>query len=316
MGSDVLAKLYMEPFDSRLQEANFKHMRYTDDLRLYTQSEEEAKRGLVAITRILRARGLTLQSQKTQIRPVAHARGEFDGIVPAIERVRKGYIDEVVAAGLMAADVSLPMAAIDDLVGENIETEVLHRAFDAFVIRVDSPNKSMLNFLLGHLGRQGDDFAVDECARRLGTHPERTPSIARYFQNLERPGELESIVVAALSTETGAIYPYQRYLLLDWLNRNADSLTEESVAVVRQLSFRAESPHYVQATARRLLGRFGTHSDLEEIETLFKSTSEPLQRAQLLCCLQGLEKSRRNGIAARVDADKGWVGRAAAFVRS
>lgn len=316
MASDILAKLYLEPLDRRIRGESIRHIRYTDDLRLFAQTKEDAQRALVAVTRFLRERGLTLQSHKTQIRPAGDAREEFDGIVPAIERVRKGYVDEVVAAGLMAADVSLPMAQVDDLATGEIEPEVLHRAFETFVVKQSEPNKSMLNFLLRRLGSQKDDFGVDECERRLRTHPEHTSSIVRYFQDLEKPDTLESVIARAISNQTSAIYPYQRYLLLEWLKRNAPELTESMLDIVRQLAFRPESPGYVQAVAYELLGRFGTHADLDEVEARFKSTSEPLARAQLLCCLRRLEKGRRNGLAARVGRDHGWVGRAASFVRA
>lgn len=316
MASDLLAKLYLEPFDRRIRGEGIRHIRYTDDLRLFAQTKEDAQRGLVAVTRVLRERGLTLQSHKTQIRPAAAARDEFDGIVPAIEKVRKGYVDEVVAAGLMAADVSLPMAQIDDLAGGEIEAEVLHRAFESFVVRQDSPNKSMLNFLLRRLGSQKDDFGVEECERRLKTHPEHTSSIARYLHDLDMAEQLESVVANAIQDQTSAIYPYQRYLLLEWLNANASELTDSMLDKVRALAFRPESPGYVQAVAYELLGRFGTHADFDEIETRFKSTSEPLARAQLLCCLRRLEKGRRNSLAGRVGEDDGWVGRAASFVRA
>jgi len=221
MASDILAKLYLEPFDRRVRAESFSHIRYTDDIRLFAESKEEAQRGLVAITGILRERGLTLQSHKTKIRVKVDAREEFDGIVPAIQQVRKGYVDEIIAAGLMAADVSLPMAEVDDLASGNIEPEVLHRAFESFVVKQGTPNKSMLNFLLRRLGSQKDDFGVAACAKLLDTHPEHTPSIMRYLQDLSAPDEREPVVEGALMSRTSAIYPYQRYLLLDWLSRNA-----------------------------------------------------------------------------------------------
>jgi hypothetical protein len=315
MASDILAKLYLEPFDRRVRAESFRHIRYTDDIRLFAGTKEEAQRGLVAITGILRERGLTLQSHKTKIRVKADAREECDGIVPAIQKVRKGYVDEIVAAGLMAADVSLPMAEVDDLASGNIEPEVLHRAFESFVVEHGTPNKSMLNFLLRRLGSQKDDFGVAACAKLLDTHPEYTPSIMRYLQDLSAPDELERVVEGALMSRTSAIYPYQRYLLLDWLNRNAQEVSDSMLAIVRQIAFRPESPEYVQAVAYRLVGQFGTHSDLDEIEARFKSTTEPLKRAQLLCNLRRLEKGRRNGLAARVGRDDGWVGRAASLTR-
>jgi hypothetical protein len=259
---------------------------------------------------------LTLQSHKTLIRSTEEARAEFDGILPSIQRVQKGYIDEIVALGLMSGDVSLPMQAIDDLATQGeIDTVVLHRAFEEFVVNEPAPNKSMLNFLLRRLGKQKDPMAVTECARRLETNPELTPSIALYFQELRDPDHLEQVCREALESETGAIYPYQRYLLLDWLARNATSLQQMTLGVIRQLAMRPESPRYVRAVALQLLGRFGHYSDLDEIETLFKSATDPLLRAQLLSSLSRQEKGRRNGLAARASKEPGLVGRAAAMVR-
>lgn len=315
LASDLLAKLYLEPFDKRLREASVTHLRYTDDIRVFAKNVDEARRALVTVTRILRKRGLTLQSSKTRIRSADEARAEIDGITPAIEKIQRGYVDEVIAAGLMAGDVSLPMAAIDDLVGDGeIDAEVLRRAFTAFVVERKSPNKSMLNYLLRRLGAQGDNFAVSECAKRLATNPEFTPSMAFYFQELDSPDELEAKIVDALRDETGAIYPYQRYLLLDWWARNASTLTDDALAIVRQLATRPESPQYVRAVAFQILGLFGTHADLDVIEDGYKSATDPLVRAQLLCCLRRLEKSRRNGLAARVRNDDGALGWAAAWV--
>lgn len=316
LASDVLAKLYLEPFDERLRQSGYVHLRYTDDLRVFTKTREEAQRALVFVTRILRERGLTLQSSKTQIRPAEEARSEFDGILPAIEGIRKEYIDEVVAMGLMAGDVSLPMGDIDSLAGDaEIEPAVLRRAFDAFVTQQRQPNRSMLNFILRRLGRQGDSFAVPECGERLLSNPEFTSSVILYFQELNEPADVEQTILNALQHETSAIYPYQRFLLLDWLNRNAANVSSACLSIVRSLAMRPESPFYVRAVAWELLGRHGTHSDLDEIIARYRSTPDPFVRSQFLCCLLRLEKSRRNGLASRAAKDTGWVGRAARLVR-
>lgn len=316
MASDLLAKLYLEPIDRRLHAAGFLHMRYTDDIRIFCGTKEEAQRALVTLTHLLRERGLSLQSSKTQIRTSADARDEIDGVKPAIEKVHQGYIDEVIEAGLMSGDVSLPMVAIDDLVGEaDTNPVVLRRAFKKFVIDKQAPNKTMLHWLLRRLAGQGDDFAVDECSRRLATNPEHTQYVAEYFEALKEPDRLKKAILDALHHETSAIYPYQRYLLLNWLVRNSPSLNESELTVIRLLATRPESPPYVQAVAFQLLGMFGDHGDLEDIESAFKATTESLQRAQLLCCLSRLEKSRRNALAGRVGNDREWVGRAAQLVR-
>jgi hypothetical protein len=314
LASDLLAKLYLGAFDRRMRRLGLRHMRYMDDVRLFTQTEEEAKRALVEVTRALRVRGLTLQSHKTKIRSADEAVEEFEGVIPVLEKVRRGYIEEVRANGLMAADVSLPMVQIDGMTGE-IGVALLHRAFDEFIAGNSQPNRSMLNFVLRRLGKRGDDHAVAECGRLLESNPEHTGSIALYFEELGDPSRLEENVTAALGSETGAIYPHQRYLLLKWLGRNIAEASDSTLHVLRDLAGKGGGPDHVRAVATELLGRFGESSDLEEIETRYRAATDPLERAQLLCCLGRLEPSRRNGLAARVADAPDLLGRAANLAR-
>jgi uncharacterized protein YneF (UPF0154 family) len=315
LASDLLAKLYLGSFDKWIRGLNYRHVRYADDIRLFANSEGEAKRALVEVTRALRTRGLTLQSHKTEIRAAEDAEIEFEGVVPVIQEVRQGYIDEAQAAGLMAADESLPIVEIDEITGE-VGLPILRRAFDTYIVGRNEINRTMLNFLLRRLGKKGSDHAVEECSRIMRLNPQHTGSIALYFEELEDPDRLEQRVVEALLDETAAIYPYQRYQLLHWLGRNAEQVDETTLHVLREFSRRPESPGYVRAIATQLLGCFGGSSDLEEIESRYKAASDPLERAQLLCCLSALEKGRRNGLAKRVEKDSGWLGRAARLVRA
>lgn len=216
----------------------------------------------------------------------------------------------------MDSDVSFPMAEMDDLAKGNIAPEVLRRAFTRYVVEEASPNKSMLNFLLRRLGTQGDCFAVATCASLLNTHPEFTYTVARYFDDLGFDSEIEEAVDKAMRHVTSATYPFQRYQLLWWLREATDEIGESLLSVVRQLATSEASPEYVRSVAVEVLGHFGGHSDMEEIEALYKKVTGELNRAQLLSCLKRLEKGRRNSIAARVSSDPGWLGRAAKLVRA
>ena len=116
LASDVLAKLYLESFDRALKTEGYKHVRYMDDIRVFCRSEREAKEALVLMAQLLRSRGLTLQSAKTRIRPAADLVAEFDGAFPFIQKLNRSYINRAPAASLMAADPSLPISVIDDLI--------------------------------------------------------------------------------------------------------------------------------------------------------------------------------------------------------
>jgi len=237
--------------------------------------------------------------------------------VPVIKELNRSYIDETRMAGLLAADPSLPASVIDDLINAEphaMDSEVIHRAFEKFVVNEDKPNQTMFRYVVRRLGGRDDDLAVEYCAKLLLTNPADTGEVLRYFENLTTSRNLEALVVRALSARELDMYDYQRYLILDWLWRSKVPIRARTLQVVRKLAFEGGAS-YVRALARALVGKFGNHADRERLSALFASSSDPLERAQLLCCLTELEKSRRNALLGRVRTEGPWVGRAATLVR-
>jgi hypothetical protein len=318
MASDIFAKLYLESFDKRLQSAGFAHVRYADDVRVFCRSEREARRALVVVTELLRERGLTLQSAKTKIREASGLKREFEGAVPAIQALNRDYIKETIALGMLESDPSVPVSVVDDLAGADpykIDPKVIRRAFRRFVVRSASPDRTMRRFLLRRLAALNDDTAVDYCATLILTNPEASTEVLRYFEDLPELNRFERTLVSVLRNKDLNMYPYQQYLVLDWFWRNATGLKKPTLKTVRLLAFDGNTPVYVRIVAIALLGRFGDYSDLESIASLFAKSSDPLERAQLLCSLGRLEKGRRNALLGRVRDEKPWVDRAVALVR-
>ena len=318
LASDVLAKLYLESFDSALKSQGYIHLRYSDDVRVFCRTQREAQRALLLIAELLRSRGLTLQSAKTQIQQADDLKVQFEGAVPAIKDLNHAYIDEVYAMGVMVSDPSLPVSVIDDLANADphaMDSEVIHRAFNRFVLKESRPDRTMFHYVLRRLGGRGDALAVDYCSRLLHKRPEETGEVLRYFEQLATPAEFENYLVKVLASRDLDMYDYQRYLILHWLWRNSPSLRSPTLKVVRKLAFGGGTSSYVRAVARALMGRCGNQSDLEHLASLFSSSSDPLERAQLLCCLARLERGRRNALIGRVKAEGPWVGRAATLVR-
>src|SRR6266496_3850599 len=85
--SDILAKLYLDNVDKGLVNAGFTHLRYVDDFRIFCKTSSEAKKALIELIRLLRKRGLNLQSAKTKILPANEALNEIEGIQPVITMV-------------------------------------------------------------------------------------------------------------------------------------------------------------------------------------------------------------------------------------
>jgi hypothetical protein len=320
LASDILAKLYLESFDKRMKDEGYKHFRYVDDIRIFCRNETEAKRALVLATEMLRVRGLTVQSAKTGIREVNdELKKEFEGAVPAIKALNKEYIDEAIEAGILpVSEESVPVSVIDDLVNaepDRMDPAVIRRAFKNFVLDVERPNRSMFRYLLNRLAAGGDDFAVAYCAEHLVRTPDAAPEILRYFADLHKPRELEKHIRKALESKQLEMYPYTRFQLLGWILRNCDPLRKPTLKAVRQCALRRESPDYVQSEARAVLGALGEDSDLEALATLLKETTDQFKRAQLLCCLNRLERSRRNSLAAAMGHQPPWGKRAGSLAK-
>jgi Reverse transcriptase (RNA-dependent DNA polymerase) len=320
LASDILAKLYLESFDKRMKDEGYTHYRYVDDIRIFCRNETEAKRALVLATELLRVRGLTVQSAKTGIREVNDdLKKEFAGSVPTIKALNKEYIDEAIEAAILpASEESVPVSVIDELVNvepDSMDPEVIRRAFTRFVIDVDRPNRSMFRYLLRRFAASGDNFAVAYCAAFLVSAPDAAPEILRYFEDLHDARELEKHVRKVLESKQLEMYPYTRFLLLGWILRNCVRLRKPTLKAVRYCALRPESPDYVQAEARAVIGALGEDSDLEALATALKSTTDPFKRAQLLCCLQRLERSRRNALVAAMGHQRPWGKRAGVLAK-
>jgi hypothetical protein len=321
LASDILAKLYLESFDRRLKDEGYAHTRYVDDIRVFCQSRAEARRALVLVTELLRERGLTVQSAKTKIRVAdKKLRREFAGALPAIRALHRDYLVEVLGLGLLPEDeASVPVSVIDDLVNAEPQTwdpAVFRRAFEKFILEVKRPNQSMFRYLLRRFAAADERFAVDYCSRRLRSGPEAVPEILRYFEDLGDPHEFETMLAGALGSRDLEMYPFSRFLILEWFRRNSRRLRAPTLKIVRKQAFGADNPAYVQAAGRAALGRFGNHADLEKIASLLASSHDSLERAQIVCSLGRLEKGRRNALAGRVKKEDAWGARAAKLAKT
>jgi hypothetical protein len=286
---------------------------------VFCASEREARRALVIVTELLRARGLTLQSAKTEIRSASGLGGEFEGAVPAIKALNRDYIDEAIAAGLLADDPSVPASVIDELADAEptrMSPAVMRTAFRKFVLEDERPSKTMRNYLLRRLAARNDDTAVGYCSDLIRQAPDTSSVVLRYFADLDDTRRFEPILRRVLKDKDLAMYPYQQYLVLDWIWRHCGRVGAHTVRAIRDIAQDGATPSFLAAYANALLGTFGDYSDLERIASLYAKSTDPLERAQLLSSLSRLERGKRNALLGRARDQKPWLDRAAKLVRS
>ncbi len=91
--SDILAKLYLNTIDQNLRNMGFRHLRYVDDIRIFCKTRAEATKALLILARLLRNRGLNLQSAKSEILRSDAARARFEDVAAVVKTVRIRFIE-------------------------------------------------------------------------------------------------------------------------------------------------------------------------------------------------------------------------------
>jgi hypothetical protein len=83
--SDILAKVYLNPVDRALINRDILHVRYSDDIRIFSHTKVAAQEAMVFLGRLLRARGLNLQAAKSAIVRADTAKVRIDGVIPILQ---------------------------------------------------------------------------------------------------------------------------------------------------------------------------------------------------------------------------------------
>lgn len=168
--SDLLAKLYLEPLDRRLQRDGFNHLRYVDDIRVFCRSLTEAKKAIRTLSGLARERGLNLQSAKTKICEVGKARIKLVGMVPDIEALERELVGEARKQFGWMNPYLYPddLKELHDNLAEGATREATETAFrkyfDGQKIKFDA---SLFHYTLKRLGAVRSPIAVTYALKQL-----------------------------------------------------------------------------------------------------------------------------------------------------
>ena len=314
--ADILAKLYLSFVDSALRDLGHKHFRFVDDFRFFCHDIGEAKRALVDLERLLRTRGLVLNSSKSQILDEQSAQNHIDGRIPVIEGVRRGIVEKITAEiGASYVD----RAQAESILGkpvEEISIDLIENTLEEYFLKGTGFSPSLFHFLLNRLAAGNSKFAVKYCLTLLRDHPEETDVILDYLGKVSDFSELDSKITIFLRSSFAELYPYQIYQILEWLSDLQVPLSNRLLSIVRKLAFEAGSVPYVRAVCIKLLGDLGTSTDLQGLETYYSKARNALEQADVICALRRLENVRRNAFLGRVQNDSEWARRAAIYIKS
>jgi hypothetical protein len=315
--SDILAKVYLSPVDRALRLAGFDHLRYVDDVRIFCRSRLEAKRAILTLTAVLRQRGLSLQSAKTEILTADQARASIDGVSTVIAGLQRQLAKE-----LREVDSSIgPYATVAELerfVEANPEApapSVLEKAFrERFATSSAVPfDKTLLHYLLTRLGKARSRAGVRYCLSLLRNRPEETQHSLRYLAQVQvTPAERCKILEYAGSDE--AIYDHQLYLIVRWFFER-QAWDPQLLSLCRRWAFDRNRASFLRSYALAVLGAAADPADLERIQTSYSECTSDTERADVAAALVGMELSRRNGFYGAIESDGDLVQRAVRLAR-
>src|SRR6266496_249480 len=311
--SDILAKLYLDNVDKGLVNAGFTHLRYVDDFRIFCKTSSEAKKALIELIRLLRKRGLNLQSAKTKILPANEALNEIEGIQPVITMVEKEAENEISSFKFKSEyDDDEEEEGINSKTKEDPPIEVIREAFKTYFINGtdDKFNKTLFHFLINRLIQEFDSSALDYCLSNLEKHPEETSYFLKYSKSfddwdirvMQLPKKMQNALIAFLSSKE-SVYDYQNYQIINWFLENINESDESLLKICRQYAFDGNKPYYLRSLSICLLGNFGNSADIEKIEDQLNKAVSDFEKGELLCCLTKMEKGKRNALLGRVAKD-------------
>jgi len=314
--SDILGKVYLNELDRALSNEGFRHLRYVDDVRVFCESQKQAKEAILLLTEVTTQRSLNLQSAKTFIYSAEAARAKFDAVERILAEVGDELREDMIAAGFDSS--STPEGAVfewlktseDDSSRETLEAAFQRHFIDAADDRFDA---TLLHYLLNRLAAAGSQIAISYCIDTLKSRPEETVSILKYLGQM--PMQAVEAQLLAVLESPDSIYDYQLYQLVEWF-LTRDHWSERLLNVCRRFAYDQNRDSWLRLSAVIYLGKFGNPGDLSKIEQRYSALSDDVEQAVFVSALTRLETGRRNGFYARLQADGPLVAAAVKAVKS
>ena len=320
--SDLLGKLYLDYVDRHLCSEGIDHIRWVDDYRIFCRSLTEARNAIKLLIRLLRERGLNLQSAKTRILRANQALDEVSRVEnqlrPLIERLRESAVEFIVEED----DPYMPIYRIDEIFSENPDyapIDAIKQAFRVYFIESlegDKFDKTFFRFLLKRLRSVRDQYAVEYCKGIFVSHPQETRIVLAYFEDVGAYYEVEQNIVDFLNSED-AIYPYQKYQIISWLCSLEIEPSEALLTTVRNIVWgNMHSPQYLRLVCWDFIGKFGVHDDLERTKNSYSGVVSQHEQMEIICALGRMERSRRNEFFGIIREESELHGRAVNYIKS
>jgi hypothetical protein len=259
--SSILGNFYLLPVDRYLSMQAVKHIRFQDDIKIFSESPSTLRKVLRECVRILRGRHLNFSVHKTKLLEGDEIIADFeDSIKDAIQYGIKVDADSV--------------------------SDDLHALFDQATSMRPVSSRDV-RFVVVRLAERNDPYAVGWILDHLSEVPYLASHLVSYLSKyfVEMP-EIETRLVAFLEDPMENSYPHTELHLVR-LMATAKQIEDDTYSSIWRILNDAARPVYIREHAARCIGRHARPGDLALIKSAFVGeTDNSLRRALLVAATE------------------------------
>ncbi len=293
--SSFFANVFLDELDKWLIAHKYTYVRYVDDIRLFADSESQARSALAEVIVKMRAMGLYVASAKTRIRCSQEVSSELSTERATVDQFEFAFKTR------KRSEVESIVSGIEDLFFRLLANK---DAFDDRLFRYCvNRMKRLKAWALGPSSFHAK--ACSEIIRRLWDMPYSTDVLVDYLSMFPDSEEIQRGVLEFLAGSY-SIYPWQQMLLLELLIRA--NLSGATRACANQLACELASEGRnpaCRAKALILRGKIGSYADRRDIRDLYYGSANVTVKRAIIVGIQELDKGVRDNFFANsvVDSD-------------
>jgi hypothetical protein len=278
--SRLLGNFYLLPVDSALAQRGLEHVRYQDDVKIFSGDSSSLKTGLQEVIRVLRHRHLNVSPSKTRL---------FEGpeIAADLEDLEKDGVEYVMGS---AKARGIPLTDPQ----RSLLRRQLRTMFDGAV--ADRPvDARSVRFSIYRMAELEDDYAVNWLLEHLPEVPYLGDNLVAYLQTfIAAQPPIEDAIRSYLSDETLNIYAFAELHLVRLL-ATKPILRPGTKTLIWRILRDQNKDTLVRQHAARCVGRHADPGDAQLLKGELSSCGEDTMRRALLV-----------GIREACGADSAW----------
>jgi hypothetical protein len=271
--SSILGNFYLLPIDRYLRMQAVKHIRFQDDIKIFSESPSTLRRVQRECIRILRGRHLNFSVHKTKLL-------EGDEMIADFE----DSVKDAIQYGINAKC--------------NTVTDNLHELFDQAA--ANRPvNSRDVRFAVVRLADRNDSYAVEWILGHLSEVPYLASHLVDYLSKyFDVMPEIEAKLVAFLEDPMENNYPHTELHLVRLMS-TAKSIDDATYLTIWRILNDAGRPLYIREHAARCVGRHARPGDLALIKSAFVGeTDNSLRRALLVAATEAAGTPDRSWLSS------------------